>query len=175
MMKKIIAAIAAASLLVCQLAGCSLGSKKESKELHQVQLSAGSYVTFDAKTVNQDGYEITAKDGSWRMTIHECYSAEELASYKEFFEKNVEMNAANNVITEKKQLGEYSYDTATYTANEQNFGEYFTGFPSPVDCGGGTQLYGYSISTWMKHNDGDTRDAVESIISSLTSTPKTGK
>lgn len=169
-MKKIIAAIAAVSLVACLLAGCALGgSKKEvAKELHQVQLSRGSHITFDANTVNQNGYEITAKDGSWRMTIHECYSSEELESYQEFFEKNVEMNAGNNIVTEKKQLGEYSYDTATYTANEQNFGEYFTAFPSPVACGEDTKLYGYSISTWMKQNDGATRDAVETVIGTLT-------
>ena len=172
MKKRIIAVIAAAALLVGVLAGCTGGASKQETTTQaaldqEVRLSGGTFVTVDANTESVNGYEITAKDGSWRMTVHECYSAEELKSYRESFDKNVEMNAANGIVTDKKQLGDYSWDVATYMANEQNFGEYFTALDSPAKLDGKTQLFGYSISSWMEHNTAETRGAVENVIASL--------
>ena len=174
-MKKMIAVAAAALLLICIPTGCGASQSAPQETVpvtsqtsrEAVRLSRGTTVAIDPADESVEGFEIAANDGSWRITVHECYSAEELKQYREYFDKNVSLESNTDMVTEQKQLGGYTYDTATYTANAQYFGAYFTAFPSPVPLEADYRLFGYSISVWMEQNTAEILAEAEQVIDTL--------
>lgn len=174
-MKKMIAVAAAALLLICIPTGCGASQSAPQETVpvtsqtsrEEVRLSRGTTVAIDPADESVEGFEIAANDGSWRVTVHECYSAEELKQYREYFDKNVSLESNTDMVTEQKQLGGYTYDTATYTANAQYFGAYFTAFPSPVPLEADYRLFGYSISVWMEQNTAEILAEAEQVIDTL--------
>ena len=174
-MKKMIALTAAALLLICIPTGCGASQSALQQNVsataqatrEQVRLSRGTTVAIDPAVESVEGSEITANDGSWRVTVHECYSAEELKQYREYFDKNVSLETNTDMVTEQKQLGGYTYDTAIYTANAQYFGAYFTAFSSPVPLEADYRLYGYSLSVWMEQNTSEILAETERVIDTL--------
>ena len=120
-MKRIITAILAAALAasVCVFAGCGEGAQSsatepateavtEAPKLEELQLSRGTFMKYDPNVVTVEGYDVSANDGSWTLSIHECYDADNLAKRKEYYDKAVNDEGHTDVVTAEKQLGAYA-------------------------------------------------------------------
>ncbi len=179
-MKRIITAILAAALAasVCVFAGCGEGAQSsatepateavtEAPKLEELQLSRGTFMKYDPNVVTVEGYDVSANDGSWTLSIHECYDADNLAKRKEYYDKAVNDEGHTDVVTAEKQLGAYKYQTVTYTANAQYFANYLVAFDAPVPLEYDYEMHGLWLTAWMEENTPESLAAIESVISTI--------
>lgn len=182
-MKRILSTITAAAIIasVCIFAGCTDNNQSsaepttaavteavtEAPKLEEHQLSRGTFLKLNPDAATLDGYEVSAKDGSWTITIHECYDADDLEKYKGYYEKATTEESHTDVVTADKQLGAYNYQTVTYTANSQYFADYLTAFDKPVPLEFDYELHGLWLYVWMEKNTPETLATIESVISTI--------
>ena len=136
-------------------------------KLTDAELSRWASVQVDPDTATVDKFNITAADGGWSITIHLC-DEDDLEEYRGYYENALASEKNADIVTGEKTLGGYTYKTATYTANGQYFGAYFSAFDSPVilpdDFGEFTGIYCY---IWMGENSEAVISAIDAVIDTL--------